>query len=149
MEAAGGYSIDHKIAEILHGLGFTDAVQDQGERAFGRAEGAAYAGEAPARKPGRASARRTDQPPRHRGRPALNFENFSSSATTGISTTLCRESSTGDGRLIDYPNSDISRTAGRAATAHLMLRAYENQQQQLPAGRAYIRKYKAGRRAPE
>ena len=28
MEAAGGYAIDHKIGEVLHGLGFTDAQFD-------------------------------------------------------------------------------------------------------------------------
>ena len=25
MEAAGGYAIDHRIDQVLHGLGFTDA----------------------------------------------------------------------------------------------------------------------------
>ncbi|MFN7441444.1 MAG: ABC-F family ATP-binding cassette domain-containing protein [Phycisphaerales bacterium] len=159
IEALGGYSIDHKIDQVLHGLGFTDA--QFGVKVSGLSGG----------QKGRLALAQLllenpdilllDEPTNHLdldGR--LWLENFLKEEFRGavlmvshdrylLDNVVTRIVEVEQARLIDYPGNYEAFREIRAQRRLTMLRAYENQQTQFKKEEAYIRRYKAGQRAKQ
>ena len=65
-ELAGGYNLEHRIEEVLQGLGFKEEQYTQTlEHHERRPKNPRRAGSRPSRRPRFAPPRRADQPPRH------------------------------------------------------------------------------------
>ncbi|MGQ0626536.1 MAG: ATP-binding cassette domain-containing protein [Phycisphaerales bacterium] len=159
MEAAGGYAIDHKIGEVLHGLGFTDAQ-------FSTPVGGLSGGQK-----GRLSLAKLlleepdvlllDEPTNHLdidGR--LWLESFLNNEYEGavilishdrylLDNVVNRIIEVEQSRLIDYPGNYLAFREIRAQRRLSMMRAYENEQGRFKKEEAYIRRYKAGQRAKQ
>ena len=159
MEAAGGYTIDHKIDEVLHGLGFTDAQFSIKVRSLsGGQKGRLALAKLLLENP---DVLLLDEPTNHldiEGR--LWLENFLKNEFKGavllishdrymLDNVVQRIIETEDGRLIDYPGNYEKFRELRAERRLSMLRAYENQQSRFRQEEAYIRRYKAGQRAAQ
>jgi len=159
MEKLGGYAVDHKIGEVLHGLGFTDS---QFEIKVGSLSGG---------QKGRLALARLlleqpdvlllDEPTNHLdidGR--IWLEQFLSNDYKGavvmishdrylLDTVVNRILETEQCRLIDYPGNYIAFRELRAERRMVMHRAYEAQQSKFKKEADYIRRYKAGQRAKQ
>ncbi|MEL7473057.1 MAG: ABC-F family ATP-binding cassette domain-containing protein, partial [Planctomycetota bacterium] len=159
IEAAGGYAIDHKIDEILHGLGFTDAQfgvpVDQlsgGQRA--RLALAKLLLEQP-------DVILLDEPTNHldlAGR--LWLESFLKDEFKGavvmishdrylLDNVVSRIIEVEHARLIEYPGNYKAFRRLRAERREAQLRVWEKQQTTFKREEAFIRKFKAGQRAKQ
>ena len=159
IDAAGGMQVDHKIEEVLHGLGFTDEQFDLDLTVLSGGQRSRLAlAKALLEEPG---VLLLDEPTNHldiAGREWL--EKFLRTEFRGavilvshdrylLDNVVDRIIETEDARLIEYPGNYAAfrklRTERRLAQA----RAYENQQTIFKREEAYIRKYKAGQRAKQ
>jgi ATP-binding cassette, subfamily F, member 3 len=157
IEAAGGYAIDHKVDQVLHGLGFTDAQFDVPVRGLsggqkGRVALAKLLLESP-------DVLLLDEPTNHldiTGR--LWLEDFLKNEFGGAVLMISHDRYLLDavvnkiveveqGRLIDYPGNYEAFRETRALRRLTMHRAYEKQQDRFRKEEEYIRRFKAGQRA--
>jgi ATP-binding cassette, subfamily F, member 3 len=155
--AAGGYAVDHKIDEVLHGVGFTDAQfgQKVGSLSGGQRGKLALAQlllESP-------DVLLLDEPTNHLDIEARQWlESFLVNEFRGavllishdrylLDNVVNRIIETEQGRLIDYPGNYEKFRELRVERRTVMMRAFEAQQDRFRKEEAYIRRYKAGQRA--
>jgi len=159
IEQLGGYAIDHKIGEVLHGLGFTDSQMDlKVSKLSGGQKGRLALGRLLLESP---DVLLLDEPTNHLdidGR--MWLESFLRDEYRGAVVMISHDRYLLDNvvtriieveqcRLIDYPGNYEKFRELRAERRMVMHRAYEAQQHKFRKEEAFIRKYKAGQRAKQ
>jgi ATP-binding cassette subfamily F protein 3 len=157
IEQLGGYAIDHRIGEVLHGLGFTDSQMDlKVGKLSGGQKGRLALGRLLLEGP---DILLLDEPTNHLdidGR--MWLEQFLKNEYQGAVVMISHDRYLLDNvvtriievelcRLIDYPGNYEKFRELRAERRMVMHRAYEAQQHKFRKEEAFIRKYKAGQRA--
>ncbi len=159
IDAMGGLETEHRIAEVLHGLGFTDAQFTQSVKGLsggqrGRLALARLLLEQP-------DVLLLDEPTNHLdidGR--LWLERFLKDEYRGavimvshdrylLDNVVQRIIEVEQGRLIDYPGNYAAFRETRELRRTTQLRAFEKEQDRFRKEEAYIRRYKAGQRAKQ
>jgi len=158
-EAAGGYAVDHKVEEILHGLGFeTSQFGQLVDGLSGGQKGRLALAKLLLEEP---DLLLLDEPTNHldiAGREWL--EQFLVNEYKGAVIMVSHDRYMLDnvvhaieeverGRLVNYPGNYADYAAIRAQRRLSQMRAYENQQTKFRQQEAYIRRYKAGQRAKQ
>ncbi|MCA9641301.1 MAG: ABC-F family ATP-binding cassette domain-containing protein, partial [Myxococcales bacterium] len=159
IEAAGGYAVDHKIDEVLHGLGFSDAQFSVPVRGLSGGQRSRLAlARLLLQEP---DLLLLDEPTNHLdidGR--LWLETFLKETFRGavlmishdrylLDAVVTRIVEVEQGRLIEYPGNYSKFREIRAERREVQLRAYENQQTKFKQEERFIQKYKAGQRAKQ
>jgi len=159
LEAAGGYAVEHKIGEVLHGLGFNDSQFDlKVHQLSGGQRGRLALGKLLLESP---DVMLLDEPTNHLdidGR--LWLEDFLKNDFKGavlmvshdrylLDNVVERIVEVEQGRLIDYPGNYAKFRELRVERRTVMLRAYEAQRDKFKKEEEYIRRYKAGQRAKQ
>ena len=159
IEAAGGYAIEHKVEEVLHGLGFVDSQFDVPvSKLSGGQKGRVALARMLLEQP---DVMLMDEPTNHldlAGR--LWLEEFLVHDFNGAVLMISHDRYLLDnvvkkiveveqGRLIDYPGNYEAFRETRALRRLTMHRAYEKQQDRFRKEEEYIRRFKAGQRAKQ
>ncbi|HYE03452.1 MAG TPA: ABC-F family ATP-binding cassette domain-containing protein [Phycisphaerales bacterium] len=159
LEAAGGYSVEHRLGGVLHGLGFDDAQLDlKVANLSGGQKGRLALGRLLLEGP---DLLLLDEPTNHldiAGRQWL--EQFLVEQFRGAVVMVSHDRYLLDrvvheiveleqGRLIEYPGNYSAFRQLRAERRLAQRRAWENQQTKFRHEEAYIRRYKAGQRAKQ
>ncbi|MFP4144156.1 MAG: ABC-F family ATP-binding cassette domain-containing protein [Phycisphaeraceae bacterium] len=158
IEAAGGYAVDHKIEQTLHGLGLTDDVFDVKVRDLsGGQKGRLALAKLLLSEP---DLLLLDEPTNHldiAGRQWLEgFLAGYSGAVLLVShdrwllnRSVSRILELEMGELVDYPGDYEKYRELRAERQTAQLRAFEKQQEKIKSEQAFIDRYRAGQRAKQ
>ncbi len=159
IEALGGYAIEHKVDQVLHGLGFVDSQFEVPVRSLsGGQKGRVALARLLLEQP---DLLLLDEPTNHLdldGR--LWLEAFLKDEFRGavlmishdrylLDNVVSRIEEVEDGRLIEYPGNYEAFRETRALRRLTQHRAFEKQQTHFKKEEEYIRRFKAGQRAKQ
>ncbi|NRA58864.1 MAG: ABC-F family ATP-binding cassette domain-containing protein, partial [Phycisphaerales bacterium] len=159
IQAAGGYAIDHRIDEVLHGLGFRDAQFGiPVEKLSGGQRARLALARALLTEP---DVLLMDEPTNHldvHGR--IWLEDFLVDTFKGAVVVIAHDRSVLSrvaqrvvelerGRVISYPGGYVAFRTLRADRLQTQLEAWERQQTKFRQEQAFIDKYRAGQRSKQ
>jgi ATP-binding cassette subfamily F protein 3 len=159
IEALGGYAIEHKVDQVLHGLGFVDSQFEVPVRSLsGGQKGRVALARLLLEQP---DLLLLDEPTNHLdldGR--LWLEAFLKDEFRGavlmishdrylLDNVVTRIEEVEDGRLIEYPGNYEAFRETRALRRLTQQRAFEKQQTHFRKEEEYVRRFKAGQRAKQ